>query len=632
MMLRAAMVILAAVLVSCGSGRNAVVVGSNDFSEQKILGEIMALTLEEHGIRVERRIPSGDNRQNLLALQSGNLDLYPAYDGALATLVRYPIVDGESNGPDDLTVIAGLDLALLEPFGYRSDFAVAVRRDTALRYSLETISDLAGSQKPLRFATDPGHASRSIDGLGAMARRYGFELADVKAIPLRDRSAAYEALLDREVDAAIVFTVDAQAGSFGMRILEDDLDFFPAYHAAPLVRESTLEGRPEISTALATLGDRIDDETVRELVRRVDLGGEDYQQVARDFLRSEGLLEVAPVASRDRAILKLGVEPIAQFDELAVRAFRAVHEVLPARHLVVESTAEPVVALHRGEVRYALLGADAFFELVGDQVQRVPGIEAVGVAGSRFAHLLTRREMVALDSLEQLRIGVGPVGGSSHRIAAFLASESDGDRVTVVPIADPHESAGRLQSGDIDAAFLMGSTGHAGLMALLSDDPTLELRSVEEVISPTTLARFPFLRPARIPAGSYPGQPAAVESFATQAVLAAGRLESGSVTGDVGPANIPGLRIDEQQRVGPRTAQALHAALGRRENVDPLLPMSPGLLPAVGDQQERIRFEPAIALFNVIAIAFLIWVISLMFRPLPEIPALRTGNPPDTDD
>jgi osmoprotectant transport system permease protein len=629
MMSRCVLIIFTALLVGCGSDRSTVVVGSNDYSEQKILAEIMALVLEDQGIRVERQIPSGDNRHNLLALQSGTIDLYPAYDGYLETFVRYPVADSESASPDGRAVAAGLRLALLEYFGYRSDFAVAVRRDVAIRYSLETISDLARLQKPLRFATDQGHASRTVDGLPALARRYGFELAEVKLIPLRDRAAAYAALLDREVDAAIVFSVDAQAGSFGMRILEDDLEFFPAYRAAPLLRETMLGSYPQIGSALAALGGRIDEETMRELVRRADYSGEDYRVIARDFLGSVGLLEVEPISSRDRAVLRLGVEPMARFDELAVRAFRAIHEVLPARHLVVETTTEPVAALIRGEVRYALLGADAFFELVDGRVRRVTGIEAVGVAGSRFAHLLARRETAALNTLEQIRIGVGPVGGSSHRIAEFLASESNEKRVTLVPIANPQESVRSIQAGDVDAVFLMGSTGHAGLMALLADDSTLELRSVDEVIRPTTLARFPFLRPARISAGSYPGQPAAVESFSTQAVLAAGRLEDNSAMGDAGPANIPGLRSDGERRVRPRTAEALQMALGRGEEVDPMLPMSPGLLPSIGGQQERIQLQPAVALFNVFAIAFLIWVISLLFRPLPEKPALRSGDTRD---
>jgi glycine betaine/choline ABC-type transport system substrate-binding protein len=629
MMSRCVWIILTVLIVGCGSDRSTVVVGSNDYSEQKILAEIMALVLEDHGVRVERRIPSGDNRYNLLALQSGTIDLYPAYDGYLETLVRYPVADGESATPDGRAVAAGLKLALLEPFGYRSDFAVAVRRDVAIRDSLETISDLTRLQKPLRFATDQGHASRTVDGLRALARRYGFELADVKLIPLRDRAAAYSALLDREVDAAIVFSVDAQAGSFGMRILEDDLEFFPAYRAAPLLRDTMLQSHPEIGSALAALGGRIDEETIRQLVRSADYSGEDYRVVAREFLGSVGLLEVEPIPSRDRAVLRLGVEPMAQFDELAVRAYRAIHEVLPARHLVVETTTEPVAALIRGEVRYALLGADAFFELADGRVGRVTGIEAVGVAGSRFAHLVARRETAALDTLQQIRIGVGPAGGSSHRIAEFLASESEEQRVTLVPIANPQESVRSIQSGEVDAVFLMGSTGHAGLMALLADDAALELRPVDEVISPATLARFPFLRAARIPAGSYPGQSAAVESFSTQAVLAAGRLEGTPVTGDAGPANIPGLRIDEQQRVRPRTAEALHVALGRSEDVDSILPMSSGLLPSIGGQQERIQFQPTVALFNVIAITFLIWVISLLFRPLPENPALRSGDTRD---
>lgn len=617
---------VALLLVGCESERRKVVIGSNDFAEQKILAEIMALTLEEHGIRVERQVPSGDNRRNLLALQSGRLDVYPAYDGSLAALVGHRIADGEDGFAGGDAIAAGLDLALLDPFGYRSDFAVAVRHDVAIRYSLRTISDLAGMQRPLRFAADAGHATRAVDGLAALARRYGLELGGVHTIPLRDRGAAYAALLDREVDAAIVFTVDAQAGSFGMRILEDDLEFFPAYRAAPLLRKETLESRPEIGEALRALEGRISDETIRQLVRRVDFGGEDYRQVARDFVGSAGALQTDFSRSGNRAVVRLAVEPIARFDELAVRAFRAIHKVMPARQLVVTTEEQPVAALRRGETRYALLGSDAFFELDDGRVQRVPAIEVVGVVGSRLAHLLARRDTPPLQQLEHVRIGVGPEGGSSHRIAGFLASESGGERVSVIPIADPRESSDRLRRGEIDALFLMGSIGHAGLMAVLGADSSLELRPVDEVLRMDTLARFPFLRRALIPAGSYPGQTRAIESFSTQAVLAAGRLVGGSAIGDAGPANIPGLRLDEQHRVQPRTARNLQAALGRGEDVDPILPMSPGLLPEIASEEARVSFQPAFALFNVFAIGFLVWVISLYFRPSPGTPALRPGE------
>ncbi|MEJ2256209.1 MAG: glycine betaine ABC transporter substrate-binding protein [Woeseiaceae bacterium] len=626
MTLRGFFIMTAALLVSCSAERSAVVVGSNDFTEQKIVAEIMALTLEEHGMRAERQIPSGDNRRNLLALQSGQLDVYPAYDGFLATLGRYPVVAGEEIVADASSVPALLGLQLLQPFGYRSDFAVAVRHDVAIRYSLQSISDLARLEKPLRFVTDEGHATRPVDGLAALARHYGLVLGEVKTVPLRDRRAAYEALLDREADAAIVFDLDAQARSFGMRILEDDLDFFPEYRAAPLLRASALESRPEIGAALATLAGKLSDETVRSLVERVDFGGEDYQQVARDFLGDVGVLETSSARAAERAQVVLAIDPLARFGELAVRAFRAIREVMPARKLAVEITEQPVAALKRGDARYALLGSDAFFELVDGEIQRVNAIEAVGVVGDRFAHLLALRESAPLDQLERVRIGVGAEGDSSYRIARFLESESRGERVTVVPVANSRESIRRLRVGDIDAIFLMGSTAHAGLMALLASDSMLELRSLDEVLAPATLGRFPFLRRARIPANSYPGQPGAIESFSTQVVLAAGRLENESALGDVGPANTPGLRLDEQQRVRSQTARALHAALGAGEDVDPILPMSQGLLPTADDSTESIQFQPMFALTNVIAIAFLVWVAVLYFRPLPQVPALRPGD------
>jgi glycine betaine/choline ABC-type transport system substrate-binding protein len=624
----AALCFFALGLVSCGGRHGSVTIGSNDFAEQILLAEIMAETLEESGIRVERKLPSGTNRANLLALQSGQIDLYPEYDGTLAALVSRPVGEREGGDLSVADLAANIGLELLEPFGFRSDFAVAVRRDFAIRYAIETISDLEKVGRPLRFATDEGHAARAVDGISALARHYGLVIDEVVTLPVRDRSAAYAALLRRDADAAIVFTADAQAGSFGMRILEDDRDFFPDYRALPVMRREFLESRPEIREALQELSGKLSDDAVRDLVYRVELGGEDYREVARSFLGTIGILDDVPPPDKSRTTVRLAVEPLAQFDVLAVRAFRAIREVMPARRLDVVSAIAPLQAVRAGDARYGLVGADAFFTLDADgRIGRVEGVEVVGVVGSRLAHLITLESAPDLATFETIRVGVAAEGSASYNVATLLAAGRGAEFVTLVPIAEPEEYAQRLVDGDIDVLFFIGSTGHAGLMALLSEQPALTLRPVDDLVKPETLARFPFLRVARIPAGTYPGQAEAVDSFSMQAVLAATIPTGNEAGGDVGPVAVPGLGVDDRQRVQPRTAAALNAALGVGEEVDPILPTSPGLLPAVDLEKERIQFQPAYALFNVFAIFFLAWVIGIYFKPLPETPEL----PPKDD-
>lgn len=623
-MVRLVAALLMTGLAACGPAER-IVVGSNDFAEQKLLAEIMAITLEERGFKVERRIPSGDNRTNLIALQSGQLDVYPAYDGTLASLIDRPDPDGiVASRPSAANLASGMGLEWLAPFGFRNDFAVAVRLDTAIRDKLETIGDLATLDRPLRFAADNGYVARPVDGLRALARRYGLPLADTVPIPLRDRSAAYEALLNRRADAAIVFTADAQASSFGMRLLIDDLGFFPAYRAAPLASAAALAANPAMRDAMAELEGRLPDDVLRELVYRIDFRGDDYRDVAHEFLRSIGELEALRVTAGERTTLRLAVEPVAGNDEMAVRAFRALREVMPARPVSVDAYTDPVFALKSNKARYALLGADAFFRLDGDgQLRRVAGIEAIAVAGAHYLHVVSLANAPQLGTLAELRVATGAQGGSSYRVAAMLAAELDDRRVTLVPIEQASMRAAALRSGDVDLALLMGSAGHAGLVSQLDSDPALQLRSIEQVVSAAVALRYPFLRPARIPANTYPRQPEPVDTLSVQAVLAAAFPPPEAIPGAAGPMSVPGIGEASRERVQPRTAAALQLALGQGEAVDPVLPRSPGLVPGLPETDTPVRFQPAFALINILAILFLAWVASLYFRPLPAQPALR---------
>jgi len=169
-----------AALGGCGGDFKRVRIGSHDFTEQKILAETMARLAEAAGVRVERAIPYGDNRKSLQAIERGVLDAYPEYDGTLLSLRGVPpIRDPELAIAAVRELVEPLGLVWLEPFGLENGFTLAVRRDMAIRNDIESISGLAEMLGSLTFAADEGYLARPVDGLYALARRYGINVGKV---------------------------------------------------------------------------------------------------------------------------------------------------------------------------------------------------------------------------------------------------------------------------------------------------------------------------------------------------------------------------------------------------------------------------------------------------------------------
>jgi glycine betaine/choline ABC-type transport system substrate-binding protein len=614
---------LAALLAAgCAEDRTPLRVGSKDFTEQKLLAEMMALLAEREGIRVQRAIPYGESRKVVEAIERGVIDAYPEYSGTLLGLAG---VEGKSDAESASAAVRErvepLGLRWLQPFGFQNSFALAVRRDVAIRRNLGDISDLTTVVGPLRFAVDEGFARRPVDGLPALVRAYGLRLGEVTALPVHDRQGAYEALLEQRADVAGVFTTDARLRDYGVVVLKDDLGFFPAYEAAPLVRAGVLDSMPALQQAWGALAGRIDDVTISRLNARVELAGEDYRDVAQDFLEELGLLPRKSAVRSPRKQVVLAVNSPSDLGSLPIRAADAIRTVMPARHLVVETVARPADAVRTGRARFGVVGAEEFYRMAPDgRVSQVGEIEAVGVVGTRFAHVVS--SSAGPDPREWTRLGVEAEGGSSWTVARFLLHALGlGDRIQLVTVQDPQGWARALESGEVDGLLLMVEQGHAGLLKLLRDSD-VRLLNVDALGRAGPALRFPFLRPARIPAGTYPGQEEVVDTVAAQVVLASRVPTDEDVMGESGPGFVPGVFTRLPQRLPPGTAQKLARALQAREDVDPLLPVSPGLKPDTPPVKRRVEARPAAATLNVLAILFLVAMAWLLFRELPSKPAL----------
>ncbi|WP_147535355.1 glycine betaine ABC transporter substrate-binding protein [Bacillus marasmi] len=267
-----------------------IVIGSKNFTEQLILGNMVADLIESKtDIEVERKLNLGGSQVAFSALNNGNIDLYVEYTGTgLVNILNEELV----SDPDEVYSIVkskfkekyGIDL--LQPLGFNNTYALAVRQDTAQQYGLETISDLANVSSSLIMGPTIEFPNRE-DGLIGLAKTYGLNFSEVKAV---DGGLRYTALDNHKSDVIDAFSTDGLLEAFNLKVLEDDKGFFPPYYAVPIVNEETLTAHPELKSVINSLAGKLNDEKMRELNYKVDSLKEAPAKVAKEFLEKEGLL------------------------------------------------------------------------------------------------------------------------------------------------------------------------------------------------------------------------------------------------------------------------------------------------------------------------------------------------------
>lgn len=268
----------------------AIRVGSKDFTEQLILGEVYALALENAGFTVERKLNLGGTPVAQAALASGDIDLYPEYTGTgLLTVLKEPA----SSDPELVyeTVSAQykerFDLVWLEPAPMNNTQALAMTREQSEALGIRTISDFAAQAETLTLIGPPEFEVRE-DGLPGLQEAYGnFQLQDYKAV---DAGLRYQGLINGEADVAVAFGTDGEISAFDLVVLEDDQQLFPPYQVAPVIRQSVLTANPEIADILNSLSPIITDATMQGLNYQVSGNQQEPETVARNFLEEYGLL------------------------------------------------------------------------------------------------------------------------------------------------------------------------------------------------------------------------------------------------------------------------------------------------------------------------------------------------------
>jgi osmoprotectant transport system substrate-binding protein len=282
--------LIALALAGCGARENRIVVGCKNFTEQVVLGELVAQQIEaKTGLRVDRRFYLAGSYIAHQALRSGRIDLYVEYTGtALTVVLKEP---PRSDAADVWErVRAGyaeqFDLEVMQSLGFNNTFAMVIRGDDARRENLQTISDAARLAPQWRAGFGYEFMERP-DGFRGLAETY--QLRFGQAPRIMDLGLIYRALRDKQVDIVAGNSTDGVISALGFVVLEDDRRYFPPYEAVPIVRMETLERHPALRDALASLAGKISEQDMRQMNYAVDGEHRDAREVVRQFRKARGL-------------------------------------------------------------------------------------------------------------------------------------------------------------------------------------------------------------------------------------------------------------------------------------------------------------------------------------------------------
>ncbi|HIK43588.1 MAG TPA: quaternary ammonium transporter [Leptolyngbyaceae cyanobacterium M65_K2018_010] len=284
--------VAALMVMACGDrGGDALNVGSKDFTEQRIIGELYALMLEENGFTVNRKFNLGGTPVVQSAIESGEIDLYPEYTGtALLTVLKLPA----NSDPQAVYEIVQqeyqnrFDLVWLDPSPMNNTQALAMTEQRADELDIRTISEFVAQANNLVLIGPPEFEIRE-DGLPGLRETYGsFSLKGYKAV---DAGLRYKGLLDGEADVVVAFGTDGEINAFNLVVLVDDKALFPPYQIAPVVSQAALDKNPAIAETLNQLSPLINDEVMRQLNYEVSGNKREPADVAREFLVNKGLIE-----------------------------------------------------------------------------------------------------------------------------------------------------------------------------------------------------------------------------------------------------------------------------------------------------------------------------------------------------
>ncbi|MCL7410390.1 MAG: glycine/betaine ABC transporter substrate-binding protein [Methanosarcinaceae archaeon] len=268
-----------------------IVIGSKMFQESYILAHMTSLLLEDSGYKTEVKEGLGGTFVNYEALKQGQINAYVEYTGtAYSQILKKPALDvweptvvyeeaKEGLLEQDGVVIANI-------LGFEDAYAIAVKEDWAEANNVSKISDLEAYAPEMTIGVDPEFASRE-DGLPQIEKVYGFEFMEYKQTVA---TIMYEAIKNDEVDAISAYTTDTRNDLFDLKILTDDKNALPPYHAITIVTKEFADENPDVMNVLHNLDAKINQDTMRSLNYKYDVDKMEARDIAREFLLEKGLI------------------------------------------------------------------------------------------------------------------------------------------------------------------------------------------------------------------------------------------------------------------------------------------------------------------------------------------------------
>lgn len=266
------------------------VIGAKNFTEQVVLGELLAQEIEaKSNLKVERRFYLAGSYICQQALVAGRIDGYVEYTGtALTAILKQPLDRNPQSVLDTVRQLydSRYGVEVGAPLGFENTFAMVIRGEDARRLHLSTLSEAAPYAPQWRLGVGYEFEQRP-DGLPGLSKAYGLKFAE--APRTMDLGLLYRALEEHQVDMIAANSTDGPIQTLGLAVLADDRHYFPPYQAVPLVREDALRRWPQIQTALDALAGKITADDMRGMNAAVDGGHRDPAEVVSEFRKRKGL-------------------------------------------------------------------------------------------------------------------------------------------------------------------------------------------------------------------------------------------------------------------------------------------------------------------------------------------------------
>ena len=278
-------------LSGCESRKDTIHIATKPMSEQFILGEMLALLIEENSdlhVKITKGVGGGTSNIHP-AMVKGDFDLYPEYTGTgwLVILKKDSLLPpGQLFSELQKEYSREYGLKWVAPYGFNNAYSLAVSNEMAKKYNLKTFSDLALYPDLFTFGAEYDFYEIN-DGYADLCAYYNIKFK--KNLDM-DIGLKYEAMRSGKIDVINIFTTDGQLSHANLTILKDDKHFFPSYYCATIVREETLKEHPELERILEKMNGILTDQEMADMNYKVDVEHCTEREVAVEFLKKKGLL------------------------------------------------------------------------------------------------------------------------------------------------------------------------------------------------------------------------------------------------------------------------------------------------------------------------------------------------------